>query len=105
MRVFLAAIVHETNSFSPLPTTLASFAAGGLHHRPGDERTAERARLSPAYGDALAVMAEEGDEVIAGTCAWAMPSGVVSRNAFESLRDDVLAELTRAGRVDAVFLF
>ena len=105
MRVFLAALVHETNSFSPLPTTLRSFAEGGLHHRPGDELTFERARQSPGYGDALRVMTDAGDDIVAGTCAWAQPSGVVSRGVYEGLRDEVLEELRRAGPVDAVFLF
>jgi microcystin degradation protein MlrC len=105
MRVFLAALVHETNSFSPLPTTLRSFVENGLLHRPGDTATAQRARATEAYGDALTVFFEEGDDVVAGMCAWAMPSGVVARQAYESLRDELLQELRAAGPVDAVLLF
>jgi microcystin degradation protein MlrC len=105
MRVFLAALVHETNSFSPLPTTLRSFVENGLLHRPGDAATAGRARETEAYGDALTVFAEAGDEVVAGMCAWAMPSGIVSRQAYESLRDELLQELRAAGPLDAVLLF
>jgi len=105
MRVFLAALVHETNSFSPLPTTLRSFVENGLLHRPGDAATFERARETEAYGDALKVFAEAGDEVVAGMCTWAMPSGIVSRAAYESLRDELLQELRVAAPVDAVLLF
>ena len=104
MRVFLAALAHETNSFSPLPTTLRSFFENGLLHRPGDVATAERARQTPAYGDALTAFGEAGDEVVAGLCAWAMPSGIVSRQAWETLRDELLDELSAAGSLDAVFL-
>lgn len=103
--VFLAALVHETNSFSPLPTTVRSFVENGLLHRPGDLATAERASQTQAYGDMLTVLAEQGDRVVAGLCAWAMPSGVVSRLAYESLRDELLAGLRAAGKVDAVVLF
>ena len=46
-----------------------------------------------------------GDDVVLGTCAWAMPSGIISRNAFESLRDEVLEDLRTAGAIDAVLLF
>ena len=105
MRVYLGALVHETNSFSPLPTTLRTFAEGGLLHRSGDSATSERARLTPGYGDALRAMNDAGDDIVAGSCAWAMPSGVVSRGAYEALRDGLLHELERAGAVDAVFLF
>ena len=30
MRIFLAGMVHETNSFSPLPTSIQSFREGVL---------------------------------------------------------------------------
>jgi microcystin degradation protein MlrC len=105
MRVFLAALVHETNSFSPLPTTIRSFVENGLLHRAGDAGTAQRARETDAYGDALTVFTEAGDDVVAGMCAWTMPSGVVSRHAYESLRDELLDELRAAGPLDAVLLF
>ena len=105
MRVFLAALVHETNTFSPLPTTLRSFRENGLIHRPGDTATAKRARDTEAYGDALTAFAEAGDEVVHGLCAWTMPSGMVSRHAFESLRDELLDGLRAAAPLDAVMLF
>ena len=105
MRVFLAAFVHETNSFSPLPTTERSFTEGGLHHRAGDLRTLIRAKQAPGYGDALTAMTDAGDDVVLGTCAWAMPSGIIARKAFESLRDEVLEDLRTAGVIDAVLLF
>jgi microcystin degradation protein MlrC len=103
LRIFLAGLAHETNSFSPLPTTLESFELG-LLHRPGDQSTLEEARQFSGYGDLLNVAAEHGDDVVAGLCAWAQPSGLVARRAYESLRDELLAGLRSAGRVDMVFL-
>ncbi len=104
-RIFLGALVHETNTFSPLPTTLASFAQGGLLHHAGDAGTFERARQTDGYGDALAAFTKAGDELVAGPCAWAMPSGLVGRHAYETLRDELLDTLSGAGTIDAVFLF
>lgn len=104
-RVFLGALVHETNSFSPLPTTIASFSEGGLLHRVGDSATFERARQTPGYGDALALFTDAGDEVVAGPCAWAMPSGLVARHVYETLRDELLGALSSAGKLDAICLF
>lgn len=105
MRIFLAALLHETNCFSPLPTTLRSFRENGLLHRPGDVHTKARADATQGYGDALKVFKERGDEVVTGLCAWAMPSGLVARQSYESLRDELLDGLDAAGQVDAVFLF
>ena len=103
LRVFLAALAHETNSFSPLPTTLRSFA-DGLLHRQGDASTFAKARQYPGYGDVLEIARERGDDVVAGLCAWAEPAGPLSRAGYESLRDDLLEELATTGAVDAVFL-
>ena len=103
MRTFLAALVHETNSFSPLPTTIRSFEAG-LIHRPGDEQTLAHARQTLAYGEALTALEEAGDDIAPGLCAWAEPSGIVSRAAYEQLRDELLLGLRNAGPLDAVLL-
>lgn len=103
LRVFVGALVHETNSFSPIPTTVRSFEEGELC-RPDDASKNERVQRFPGYGDALAIAAESGDEVVRGTCAWAQPSGPVSRLAYEALRDEVLTQLREGGGVDAVFL-
>ena len=104
MRIFLAALAHETNSFSPLPTTLRSFEEGILYRpRTGAQPTTDALGF-PGYGFLLDVAAEQGDEVIAGLCAWAQPGGPVAREVYESLRDALLGEMAAASPVDAVFL-
>ena len=103
LRVFLAALAHETNSFSPLPTTVRSFEEGELY-RPDDPSTSERAKHFPGFGDAMSAAFEHGDEIVRGTCAWAQPSGPLARRAYESIRDEILAQLSAAAPVDAVFL-
>jgi microcystin degradation protein MlrC len=104
MRIFLAGLAHETNTFSPLPTTLRSFAEGVLHRLAGSGSSLDKARQFPGYVDCLQVAGERGDEVVTGLCAWAQPGGPVSRRDFELLRDELLHELADAGRVDFVFL-
>lgn len=103
LRFFVAALAHETNTFSPIPSTLRSFSEG-LLHRPGQTATEVRANEFCGYGDTLRIAHERGIEVVAGTCAWAQPSGPLSRSAYESLRDEILAQLRAAGKVDAVLL-
>ena len=40
--------------------------------------------------------AEEGFELIEGTAAWAEPAGIVSQDAFEGLRDEILGQVKDA---------
>jgi microcystin degradation protein MlrC len=103
LRVFLAALAHETNTFSPVATTRDSFAAALLHRR-GDAATLARARQFPGYSDVLDIAEEHGDECIAGLCAWAEPGGPLPRADYEGLRDELLADLHAAGKVDFVLL-
>lgn len=103
MKVFLAAFAHETNSFSPLPTTLQSFEADILY-RPGDTAAYARALEFPGYGYVLDQARARGDEVVAGMCAWAQPAGPVSRAVYESLRGELLAQLAAADGAAMVVL-
>lgn len=108
MHIFLAALAHETNSFSPIPTTLRSFAEGILY-RPGDDDAALGAALDfPGFGHVVETAHAHGDDVTLGPCAWAQPGGPVTRQVYEALRDallDRLLERLRAAPVlDAVVL-
>ena len=99
MKVYVAALAHETNTFSPLPTTLRSFEEG-LLHRPGDAASQAPALGFAGYGDALEIAAQNGDHGIAGLCAWAQPAGPAPQPVYEALRDELLAGLRAAGPVD-----
>jgi microcystin degradation protein MlrC len=102
MRVFTAALWNEANAFAPFPADLGAFEAGGLYgpglRPPGDAEGAalcEEARRR-ARGGAFTL--------IEGTCAYAEPSGLITRAAYETLRDRILGELAAALPVDIVAL-
>lgn len=103
MTVFIAALVHETNTFSPLPTTRRSFSEGVLHQT-GNAQTLAEAKQLVGYCDALAIAAATGEHAICGPAALAQPAGTVPRQVYETLRDDLIADLVAAGPVDKVFL-
>lgn len=103
LKVFLAAFAHETNSFSPLPTTLRSFQ-NDILYRPGDQQGFERAHEFAGYGYTIDIAREQGDELVPGLCAWAQPSGTIARPVYERLRDELLEQLRAAGPVDMVIL-
>lgn len=103
-RVFLGMIAHETNSFSPLPTSLRAFAEDVLSRRGGPEASRAKARAFPGYGDLAAVALERGDHLIEGLAAWTQPSAPATAATYRTLRDELLADLAAAGDVDMVLL-
>ena len=102
MRVFTASVATETNTFSPLPTDLASFH--GTFYAPPGQHPATPTLCSAPMTVARRRAAEDGFELIEGTATWAEPAGIVSRAAYETLRDEVLDQLRAALPVDVVIL-
>src|SRR4051812_17433932 len=99
LRVFVGALAHETNTFSPLPTSRRSFA-DDIFHRGGDEATLAKAMTFPGYGDIIEICESAGDHAITGLCAWAQPSGPLPHPEYERLRDELFEEIERAGPLD-----
>jgi microcystin degradation protein MlrC len=102
MRVVIAQMKHETNTFSPVPTPLARFAGDG-------EVPPEGADAYQAYkgtGSAIAAfieLAEEaGAEIVLPVAANAWPSGPVEDAAFEYIAGRICAAV--ADGCDAVLL-
>ncbi|MBV8500448.1 MAG: M81 family metallopeptidase [Paucibacter sp.] len=103
MRIFLAGLIHETNSFSPIPTGVASFEEGLLVRR-ADPDALRRIEAQAMLGGVLAAARSKGDTLLPGLFAVAEPSGPLARPGYEELRDALLADLKASGPVDAVVL-
>lgn len=102
MRVFAASLATETNTFSPIPTDLSSFH--GTFYAPPGEHPETPTLCSAPMVVARRRARQEGFELIEGTATWAEPAGMVSRAAYEKLRDEILGQLRTALPVDAVIL-
>ncbi len=102
MHVFTATLGTETNSFAPMPTGLADFQGHG--YDPSATATADL----PAFGQVCRAVRERaavaGWKLSEGKIAFAGPSGVTVRRAYETLRDQLLADLKAALPVDMVLL-
>ncbi|MGI9525189.1 MAG: M81 family metallopeptidase [Hyphomicrobiaceae bacterium] len=102
MRVFMACLGTETNTFSSMPTGMATFAETMLFY--GD------ATRHPAgsFNVPLHVWRKRAEaaqcNVIEGLSAFAQPGGLTARSVYEKLRDEMLANLADAGEVDIVLL-
>lgn len=99
--VLTAELLHETNTFCQLPTTLARFAERGLLH--GAEAIAARQGLNTELGGFLEVAHEHGWQVTHTVSAHAQPGGRVSSECFEQLLATILAA-AQAQRFDGILL-
>lgn len=100
MRVFAAALATETNTFSPLPTSLECYNKFGPGEHPRDRAVFASEPLLVARGRAAA----EGFTLIEGSCFGAEPAGTTNRSAYEFMRDEILGQLEAALPVDGVLL-
>jgi len=102
-KIAIGRISHETNTFSPVPTTLASFEEGeGVLE--GDALVRHHAGAKTGLGGFLDVAAEERWQVAGTLGAGATPSGLVAASAHGPLRDRLAERLAGAGPVDGVLL-
>src|SRR5262245_18478492 len=103
MRLFTATLATETNTFSPLPTSLASYREGvflapGRH--PDDAPRMCTAPLFVARQRAV----KDGYTLLEGSCFAASPAGTTNRQDYEFMRDEILEQLRGALPVDGVLL-
>ncbi len=101
-RIFTAALATETNTFSPIVIDRRGFE-DSLYAPPGQHPDTPTLCTAPITVGRR-VCAELGWTLIEGTAAWADPAGLVSRGAYETLRDEILDQLRAAMPVDAVVL-
>ena len=103
MRLFAATLATETNTFSPLPTSLASYKES-VFLRPGEHpEDAPRMCTAPLFV-ARRRAKDDGFTLIEGSCFAASPAGTTNRKDYETMRDEILAQLTAAQPLDAVLL-
>ena len=102
MRVFSGALATETNPFGPMPTGLASFNDRGYF--PAGQHPDHMLYFSGPLWAARLRGAERGWDLVEGMVAGAQPSGITTRHAYETLRDELLRDLRAALPVDMVLL-
>ena len=102
LKIFLASLGTETNTFSPFTTGYQNFSETCLVR-------------GGAYGDnpflfavPLVIWRQQagklGWSVVDSLCTFAQPAGMTLRAVYESFRDEIIADLNRAMPVDAVLL-
>jgi microcystin degradation protein MlrC len=104
MRAFTATLVTETNTFAPLPTGLSAFHAPGHYFKAGTHPPEPTALSSWMLTAARERARRDGWALAEGMMAFAEPAGPTTREAWDTLREELLADLRAAMPVDLVLL-
>ena len=102
MRVVIAQMKHETNTFSPVPTPLARFAGDGEVPPAGGDVYQACKDTGSAIAAFIELAEEAGAEILLPVAANAWPSGPVEDVAFEHIAQRICAAVAEG--CDAVLL-
>jgi len=102
MRLVIAQMKHETNTFSPVPTPLARFAHGGARPYEGSEIRDAFRGTGTAIGAFLELAERAGAEMVLPVAGNAAPSGRVERAAYEAMAGKIVDAVARG--CDAILL-
>ena len=103
MRLFMASLVTETNTFAPLPTGLRAYEDYGIFHGDASRRPGE-ATVGAILAEWRRLGEGEGLEVLEGLSAYAQPAGRTLRAVYEAFRDEILDGVRASLPLDAVLL-
>jgi microcystin degradation protein MlrC len=92
MRLLIAMMKHETNTFSPVPTPLARF--GPLY---GEAAIRAFRGTGTGLGAYLDLAAREGAEIVLPIAAGALPSRPVEDTAYAHITDTICEAVARGG--------
>jgi microcystin degradation protein MlrC len=97
MRLLLAMMQHETNTFSPVPTKIERFARRGGALLVAEEAIAAYRGTGTALGGYLAAAETAGADIEVAIAADAAPSGPVKDEAYRIVTDAICEAVGRGG--------
>lgn len=103
-RIAIGMISHETNTFSPVPTTLSSFAEQRYGIVTGEAVVPRFEGTKTGPGGFVEIGRREGWELIGTVAASATPSANVAAEAHDALKGMLLSALAEAGPLEGVLL-
>ena len=88
-RILIGSVFHETNSFWHKPTDLERFKQRDLLF--GEDITKKFRNTHTPLGAFIEVLEKEGTEIITTVAAIAEPSGTVTKEAFDIIKDNIVS--------------
>lgn len=101
-RVLIAQFMHETNTFSVLPTTLDDYRRRWLVM--GEELATRFAGTRTEIGGLLDAATQHGWDLVPALAANATPSGRLTAQTWTWIRDAIVDAARAAGRIDGICL-
>ena len=102
MRIAIGEFAHETNTFCPGVTGLDAFQS--RYWDVGDEVIAHHRGVRNDLGGMIAAGERLGIELVPTLATTTQPSATVSCDAYETIRDTLIGQITAAGPLDAICL-
>ena len=102
MKLVIAQMKHETNTYSPVPTPLSRFAVGGGVPPEGEAARAAYQGTGSAIAAFIDLAEQAGAQVVLPVAASAWPSGPVQDAAFEHIAGRICKAVAKG--CDAVLL-
>ena len=103
VKIFIATLATETNTFAPLPTGRVAFMEREYFRNDGSRHPPRIGNIPLIAWRSLAE--RDGHEVVESISTFAQPGGVTVGSVYEELRDTLLADLRAAMPIDVVLLF
>lgn len=102
MRIVIAEVMHETNTFSNVPTTRELFELWEWAR--GEEIVNAHRGVRDFLGGMVDAAEQRGIEVVGAFAASAYPAGTITKETYDVLLDELLSGIAAAGKVDAICL-
>lgn len=102
MKIFIACLATESNSFSPLPTGWTGYRESRIHY--GDATNFPAVGFNIALHEWRREAEAAGHEIVESVSAMAQPAGPTVQTVYETLRDRICDDLRAAGKVDIVLM-
>mgnify|MGYP000309525306 CR=1 FL=1 len=105
-RVALAGFLHETNTFAPTKARMSDFVQGGgyMPMARGQAVIDQSRGINLGIGGAVEFGESAGWDMVPVLWAGAIPSAHVSRDAYESITEEIISGTHAAGPLGGIFL-
>jgi len=84
-------MLHESNTFSTVPTDIDAFKR--TQYLSGNELTYYHSGKRTEIGGMLDVLNEKEVNVVPSLSAWAMPSGIITRDAYDNIKNTFITDI------------
>ena len=101
-RILIGSMFHETNSFWPTTTGVEEFKKRDLLF--GDDLTKKFRNTRTPLGAFIKVLEQEEVEIVTTIAANAEPSGTVTKEVFDLIKDTIIDACNREERIDGILL-